>query len=235
MKLRDLLSAGLIAIAGMPAGAEISMSELSVRAADVLNDAAQRSYEHARVEVAMQPLDSRLRFPDCDDLSIDVQGSPIGRASALARCTSPQPWSANLPARIIVSHPVVVLARATARGSVLSSGDLAMEDRDLSDLRGQYFVDAAAVVGSELRRDLAPGSALAPRHLKTPLAVQRGDQVAITSSHGKVVVHATGIAMGRGAPGEQISVRNSQSERVIKAWIVGPGRVSTDPPGSPPV
>lgn len=210
--------------------ADMSASDLSGRAAEILHAAAIAVYPNATVEVTMQPLDARLSFPTCADLSLTIQGGPVGRASALARCSGPHPWSATLPARVTVALPVVVLVRPVARGGVLSADDVKLSARELDALRGQYLTDPAFAIGNEAKRDLAPDAVLAPRHLKTPLTVRRGDRVSIVSSQGKVVVHASGIALEVGMQGEQISVRNSQSQRVIRVWVLGPGEVSTGPP-----
>lgn len=225
--------AALALLGTAPGTAALSVSELSSRAADVIQAAALAAHPGANVAVEMQPLDPRLNFPDCPDLVIKVQGSPIGRASALARCSGPHPWSATLPARVGVSMPVVVLTRPLSRGAVIMAGDIKLARRDLGDLRGQYLMALTDALGAEAKRDLDVDAALAPRHLKVPLAVKRGDQVSIVSQQGMVIVHATGIALDHGMQGDQISVRNNQSERVIRVWVVGPGQVrsgSAPPP-----
>lgn len=211
-------------------GADMSASDLSGRAAEFLQAAALDAYPDASITVTMHPLDARLSFPTCPDLSITVQGGPVGRASALARCPGPHPWSATLPARVAVALPVVVLVRPVARGNVVSAGDVKLSVRDLGELRGQYLTDFGQAVGNEAKRSLESDVVLAPRYLKVPLTVRRGDRVSIVSSQGKVVVHASGIALEVGMQGEQINVRNSQSQRVIRVWVLGPGEVSTGPP-----
>ncbi len=70
---------------------------------------------------------------------------------------------------------------------------------------------------------------LSARQLVAPIAVNKGDEVKIRSGDGPVAVSMNGTALGDGMPGEQIAVRNVQSERVIKAWVVAPGLVSTGP------
>jgi len=68
------------------------------------------------------------------------------------------------------------------------------------------------------------------RQLDAPIAVNKGDEVRIRSGQGLIAVSMNGTALGSGMPGEQIPVRNVQSDRVVKAWIVAPGLVSTGPP-----
>jgi flagella basal body P-ring formation protein FlgA len=74
------------------------------------------------------------------------------------------------------------------------------------------------------------GMVLSPRQLAPPIAVTKGSQVQIRAGSGPVSIAVAGTALGNGMPGEQISVRNAQSQRTIKAWVVSTGLVSTAPP-----
>ncbi len=228
---RIRIATALTLLVAAPIANAMSVHELSDRAAAVIRASALEAHPGADVSVEMFPLDSRLTFPDCANLEIKVQGTPLGRASALARCTGPHPWSATLPARIAVSKPVVVARRPVPRGATITAADVELSPQDIGDLRGQYLTALDDAVGAEAKRDLHVDTAVAPRHLKVPMAVRRGDQVSIVSQQGMVVVYATGTALANGKPGDQIGVRNSQSERVIRAWVIGRGRVRS---GSPP-
>jgi flagella basal body P-ring formation protein FlgA len=85
------------------------------------------------------------------------------------------------------------------------------------------------VVGWTVRRATATDTVLSARQLMAPIAVNKGDEVRIRSGGGPIAVSMNGTALGDGMPGEQIAVRNAQSDRVIKAWVVAPGLVSTGP------
>ncbi len=212
------------------ATAEMNATELGATVQRLLLGDARKDFPKADVRVQVNSLDARLRFAACENFSITRHGSrQYGRVSVTARCEAPQPWAASMTGSIEVWRPVAVAARALDNNSVLRADDIAMESRNLADLRNQYISDPTRVVGWSPRRPLAVGTVLSLRQLEAPITVNKGDVVRIRSSTGTVVVNANGTALDKGMPGEQIAVRNVQSDRVVRAWVVGPGLVSTGP------
>jgi len=59
-------------------------------------------------------------------------------------------------------------------------------------------------------------------------AVRRGDQVVISARSGGINVRMQGEALSGGTLGQQISVRNLTSQRVIRARVAGPGQVEVE-------
>jgi flagella basal body P-ring formation protein FlgA len=207
---------------------ELSGDALAQLAQRFLTDTARRDFTDADVRVAVDAPDARLRFPACANLTMTPHGPRgLGRTSVTARCESPQPWAASLTATIEVWRPVAVAAHAIAGQAALQTSDIAMEPRNLADLHGQYVDAAARIVGWTARRPIASGAVLNLRQLVAPIAVNKGDEVRIRSGLGAVSVSMNGTALDNGMPGEQIAVRNTQSSRVIKAWVVEPGLVTT--------
>ena len=210
--------------------ADISATELLDKVRRFLADGAAIDYPNTDVRVNVNPLDPRLRFPACDKLTLTPHGTRgYGRTSVTARCEQPQPWAASMTATIEVWRPVVVVVHALPGDSVIKADDIEMQPHNLGELRDQYIGAADRAVGWTTRRPVAAGTVLSVRQLVAPIAVNKGDEVRIRSGAGAVAVSMTGTALGNGMPGEQIAVRNSQSDRVVKAWVVGPGLVSTGP------
>ncbi|NEP50997.1 MAG: flagellar basal body P-ring formation protein FlgA, partial [Moorea sp. SIO3C2] len=52
-------------------------------------------------------------------------------------------------------------------------------------------------------------------YLEQPLLIKRGDSVVVTARTGTLTVKMPGTALMDGHRGEQISVRNKQSNRVV--------------------
>lgn len=212
------------------APSEISAAELLDEVQRFLTDTAAADHPNADVRVNVNPLDARLRFPACDKLTLTPHGvRGYGRTSVTARCGQPQTWAASLTATIEVWRPVVVVVHALPAGSTLEGSDIEMQPRNLGDLHDQYIGAADRAVGWTTRRPVAAGTVLSVRQLVAPIAVNKGDEVRIRSGAGAVAVSMIGTALGNGMPGEQIAVRNVQSDRVVKARVVGPGLVSTGP------
>ena len=61
------------------------------------------------------------------------------------------------------------------------------------------------------------------------LHIKKGDKVTIRATHGVVTVATVGTAMRDGVAGEQIPIRNLKSNRLVNAWVIGRGLVTTAP------
>lgn len=208
---------------------EMAAAELATLAQQFLAKSAAGDSPNADVRVSVNPLDARLRFPACDNLVLTSHGARVGRTSVTARCDQPQPWAASVTATVEVWRPVAVLVHALPGGTTIRADDIEMQPRNLGDLRDSYITDVNRAVGWTVRRPAAGDTVLSARQLVAPIAVNKGDEVKIRSGDGPIAVSMNGTALGDGMPGEQIAVRNVQSERVIKAWVVAPGLVSTGP------
>ena len=129
--------------------------------------------------------------------------------------------------------PVVVARDSIIRGTTLTAGDLSLEPRDLATLRGQYLTRIAAAAGFETKGPLRADQVIYGTQLKQPMAVHRGDRVAIIANRGAVQINARGEALQNGMTGAQIRVKNLQSERIVHAWVRAAGLVATSPPHKP--
>lgn len=193
-----------------------------------VSDYLQRSEIQGRHEVQVNRLDPRLRMPLCDSplsVSLESPAQPLGRVTTRVRCDGSAPWTVFVPAEVRLFREVVVLSRPLKRMSLVGSADLGMVERDVAQLRQGYLTDPAQAIGKKLTRPLPSAQVLAPNHLQVAEAIRRGDQVVISASSGTVNVRMPGEALGDGAPGQQINVRNLRSQRVVRARVVGPGQV----------
>jgi flagella basal body P-ring formation protein FlgA len=69
------------------------------------------------------------------------------------------------------------------------------------------------------------GDAFKTTLLDQPKTINRGELVSITTKSGSIQVVMQGVAMTDGKLGQQIRVKNSQSERIINAKVVGQAAV----------
>jgi len=210
--------------------APLDAAGLTVLTRQLLLDNVRHDAAGADVRVEVDPIDARLRFPACDDLKLAQHGRAFGRTSVTLRCDAPQPWVASMTATIGVWRKVAVVVHALASQTVVQANDIEMQRRDLAELNGQYIDSPERVVGFTTRRAIAPGTVVGVRQLIAPVTVNKGDDVKIRAGQGPVAVSMTGTALGAGMTGEQIAVRNVQSSRIVKVWVLGPGLVSTAPP-----
>ncbi|MEH6564866.1 MAG: flagellar basal body P-ring formation chaperone FlgA [Halopseudomonas sp.] len=186
----------------------------------------------ARYEIKLNRLDARLRLPICpeDQLSAELESPkvPVGRVTVRLGCDSSSPWRLFVPGQVSLYQQVLVSARPLARLSVLSANDLTLQERDTSMLRDKYLVDVQQAVGMRLTRPVAPDTIITFALIEQDEIIRRGDKVVISADNGSVSVRMPGEAMESGAKGAQIRVRNTRSDREVKARVTGPGQVRVD-------
>lgn len=172
-------------------------------------------------------IDPRLSLADCaQPLDTQAKGRQIGnRLNVQVSCNGTNPWSVYIPVQLQVMRPIVVANRPVARGEILEQSDLSLRRLDSSLLSGAYFHQLDDVVGQQARRTLNANEVIYDHSISAPLVIKRGESVIITAKTGSLLVKMTAIAMSDGRLGEQISVKNSQSKRIVDALVTAPGQV----------
>ncbi len=179
------------------------------------------------VEILAGKLDHRLRLAKCDN-PLTAISDPHRRSSRLTvkvSCEGSRPWSIYVPVSIKADATVARLAHDIKRGQVLSAADIRMDVSRVSSSQQGYVHSLDLAIGKTLKRGGRAGELVLSGQLKEVIAVKRGDQVLVEATAGSIVVVANGIALANGHIGEQIRVRNSDSERIISARIVNQGTV----------
>ncbi len=197
----------------------------------MVEDYLQRSEITARHEIQVNPLDPRLRLAACDsDLtqSLESPAQPVGRVTVRVSCEGSTPWTVFVPAQVRIFRPVVVVKTALRRDSIIGAGDVALVEQDVSLLNRGYVTEVEQVIGRKLTRATRTDQVLTPAMLQLAEAVRRGDQVVISARSGGINVRMQGEALSGGTLGQQISVRNLTSQRVIRARVAGPGQVEVE-------
>jgi flagella basal body P-ring formation protein FlgA len=197
----------------------------------MVEDYLERSEITARHEIQVNPLDPRLRLAACDsDLtqSLESPAQPVGRVTVRVSCEGSTPWTVFVPAQVRIFRPVVVVKTALRRDSIIGAGDVALVEQDVSLLNRGYVTEVEQVIGRKLTRATRTDQVLTPSMLQLAEAVRRGDQVVISARSGGINVRMQGEALSGGTLGQQISVRNLTSQRVIRARVAGPGQVEVE-------
>jgi flagellar basal body P-ring formation protein FlgA len=133
-------------------------------------------------------------------------------------------WPPRFTGTASATVEAVVMQHAVERGSLLKASDLALERRPRID--GPFIADIAAAAGMAAKNTLRAGQALHEVDLRKPALVQRSDSVTIIYEAPGMVLTLRGEAQESGALGDQISVMNAQSKRVVQGIVSGPGQVT---------
>ncbi|MFK3724142.1 flagellar basal body P-ring formation chaperone FlgA [Pseudomonas monteilii] len=193
-----------------------------------VEDYLATSQTEGRYEVQVNAIDPRLRMPLCDrdlDASLESPAQPMGRVTVRVRCNGAAPWTVFVPAQVHLYREVVVVSRPLKRESVIGEGDVVMRERDVGTLNRGFLSQLDQAVGMKLVRPTVLDQVLTPQHLEQAEVIRKGDHVVIIARSGSLSVRMPGEALVKGGLSEQIRVRNLNSNRVVKAMVVGPGQV----------
>lgn len=157
------------------------------------------------------------------DFSFD-KNSQRFRAQLLAAIDTPAFQQLAVTGRATAVVDVPVLNKALTAGSIIGASDLDWIKMPL-DRANDYLRNQDAVVGMELKRQMAEQSALRPQDVLPPRVVLRGSLVTMQVTAPGMQLTAQGRALQDGAVGETIRVTNTQSNRVLEAKVIGSGAV----------
>lgn len=204
-----------------------SVSTISEMAEEVVRKKIQLTSD-AKLIITPQNLEGRLTPPRCyKPLAIELASDrEIGRNNTVKiSCNSPDydyPWQIFLSVRVEIMYPVVVASEIISSDIALSVQQLQIEYIDQYSLRGQFYADIKAVVGSKTKRRISKGAPILNSQL---CFVCKGDAVSIYARSENIQIKTLGEALNDGSIGESIRVRNANSSREIEARVIGVGEV----------
>jgi len=181
------------------------------------------------VEISVGRIDRRLKLATCQESpsAFLAAGAKLqGKLTVGLRCTGPKPWTVYVPAHIKIFAEVVAATQPLIRGQEITTNDIMFVRQELSQLRSGYFIKTEAVIGKILTQNIAAGHAITPKRVKAAVLVRRGEKVTIIASVGALKVKGKGEALKDAARGERVSVRNSQSKRIVHGIATKPGTVN---------
>jgi flagella basal body P-ring formation protein FlgA len=217
----------LAALSASPALSAATSQNLVDEVHDFVQNLVDAEYAEADHSIiSVQAPDARLDLSACTMPQLNLHNTTSLTRRVLIRVRCDAALAFYLPVDIEIYVPMLVARTALARHTLVSASDIVREPQDVLRTGRHYLADPADAIGKHLKRAVRQGSLLTPRTLEVADAVSRGDAVVILAERGSLMVRMQGTAMGSGAEGDQISVKNSSSARVIKAMISAPGEVT---------
>ena len=186
----------------------------------------QKFPEASRIEITAKSPDKRLDLTGCNDPQLALHGSQkIGRR-VLVKVSCANSLAIHLSVDIQVLKSVVAAERSLPRGTLLSSRDVIPVETDILNSGRHYLFNIEDATGQNLKRSVREGALLTAGMLAQPELVGRGDAVIITAHRGSLKVRMPGTALSSGAMGEQVSVRNTKTDRVVRGLVAARGEVT---------
>jgi len=186
-----------------------------------------RQQRGQRVSYKISRVDPRLRLADCEvPVSVDLgTANLLGRVTAKVACKGASPWTIYVPLSVQVFKKVVTVRSPATTGKILKQSDLQLSEKEVSSLTQGYFSDFNQVANKLLKRSVTMNGVVTPNMIEEPKVIRKGDEVMIVAAKGTLSVSSPGIALSDGRVGQQISVKNSSSKRVVKAVVKQKGWV----------
>ncbi len=182
-------------------------------------------------QITAGELDPRLRLAACTtklEAFLPAGARAQGNTTVGVRCNGQPPWQVYVPVVVKIFDQVLVATRPLARGTPLTRDDVHLVERDLSALPFGYVLDPAKVVGRQLKQPLTAGSVLLPAQIEGRRLVHRGESVMIIGNSAGLTVRMQGQAMGDGAAGDWIKVRNPLTKKEVSGQVTPEGQVQVN-------
>lgn len=129
----------------------------------------------------------------------------------------------SVTADVRILRPVLVASHMLRRGEEIAPESFELVERDVTKVRGKYYVDAHMLQGLQARRTLSMGDMITDQHLQKIPVVKRGDAIQLVARAGRMSMSAAGEALQDGGVGDRIRVKNSDSGKVIYGHVLDGG------------
>jgi flagellar basal body P-ring formation protein FlgA len=183
------------------------------------------------IQVVTGRLDPRLNLHQCSlpleafSQSYETQQLP---STVGIRCNDTKPWSLYVPVSVKSFKMVATLKHAVTRNTVINENDILLKKMNVNRLSSGYFDNTNQLVGKVLTQNLSQGVVLTQHHIKSPMAIKRGQSVTLIAKNSVIEVRMQGVAMSKGAIGERIKVKNTKSRRIIEGVIIDKNLISVN-------
>lgn len=182
-----------------------------------------------KVEITTGSFDARLRLEHCStQLEYKLLDSTRlgGTVNTQISCTRPG-WTVLLPSTAKVYRYLPVSSRQIAAGDTLTEADIKLVETEMTPYRFGFAQTKEQLVGMSMRFEQNANEAFRLSQLVTPNVVKKGDEVTLEAQIGSIRVVSQATAMTDGRIGQQIRVRNNQSQRLVMAKVVAAGKVES--------
>jgi flagella basal body P-ring formation protein FlgA len=164
---------------------------------------------NGKTEIAIAPLDSRLKLPACSRLvPYQSQGGRIwGKTTVAIRCEDPENWRIMVKAHVRIHTAYLVAARVLPQGHLIRESDLTLVTGDITAMRPGVLTDKEHAVGRTVVRAMQPGAAIWAEQLRAPQAIQQGQSVRIVSQGRGFSISGEGYAINSANEGQVAKAR----------------------------
>ena len=119
----------------------------------------------------------------------------------------------------------VVVKKNITKGEVITEDHLTYSFQISDDLPGG-FTTMSEIIGRKAKFNLARGAVIKTRQLEIVYPVEKGKAVLLVANNSRLSITVSAIALEAGQLGDMIKVKNSTSDRILNAIVIGEKKVS---------
>ena len=120
---------------------------------------------------------------------------------------------------------VPIAARYIKFNEVIQDSDITTKKVKLGSIHKNYATEIAEVSGMQARKYIAVGSMFKINEISNPPVIKVNDPVSIVYSSGTISLKTMGVALGVGAVGDMVKVKNSSSGAILLGQIINKNTV----------
>jgi flagella basal body P-ring formation protein FlgA len=133
--------------------------------------------------------------------------------------------SESLSGKYVSYVEVPVAARYIKFGEIIQSSDLNNLKVKLDTIKNSDINSTLEVVGMQAKKYIAAGSVIKKADVTNPPVIKNNDPVNIIYSSGAINLKTSGTALGAGAVGDMVKVKNGTSGIVLLGQIINKNTV----------
>ncbi len=135
-----------------------------------------------------------------------------------------QEQTLQVSAKVSLRKAVLIAGRPINRGAVAAASDVTLQEQLFDRVEDIGLARPAAIIGQQAKRFINKGDKLLAKDFEPMPLVHRNDLVTVLIARGNLRIKGTARALGSGAFGDVIDVRNEMGERSagrFSAVVVG--------------
>ena len=180
-----------------------------------------------QLNVQISPIDPRITIKACDaplqaELPDRKNTRNINVKISCFNQNNQDNWQLFVPAKILITVPVVVAKNYIAKGSLLTRDNIKVINKDYLRIRGEFYRDLNKVLNTKTTKSLAQGKIVNKHNI---CLVCKGEKVTINAGTNNFLIRTDGVAISSGTLGQSIRVKNSRSGKIISGQIIATNQV----------
>lgn len=179
------------------------------------------------IKINIQEFSNRLKLPKCET-PVEIQDRRpekySGRMTLKLFCPQPE-WKLYVTANIEGKLPIVVSARGILKEAVITKGDVKQILVPYQKHKRGALININEAIGMRAKKSIGANTILTVRLLQRPYWIFKDNSVTIVTYVGNLKVESFGIALGDGIKGQQVPIRNSSSNKIVKGIVIAPNTV----------